>query len=940
LSILSAMVRRRVATRRWLWALIHVAGVAALGWPGQAPWPPLLAWTQAQAAYAEQGFPGFDARDEVILFGHGVSPAAADTLGDWSANSDGLAVASYHIDKVNLWLATAAEASLGDGFVRLRLNTAKPLDTTLLLRTQRGAAGIGAVSGYGVVIDQERVQISRFDEGLASNTGASMKVAALGKATSLEVVVWMIGPHITAQVFDERLKPLATLTLTDARYSEGGVGVRAYSKQSERVRYTLLSVRAAGDKRGGARDVPVGPQRLVEVNAEGFEALPAWAREQGRRVDPPPGVGAPGHILWLSSPLGVELMRREGVEPARVSAQIPRWVTDSDMRRALGSVTPSFDSYFDADMVEARLKALHARYPGITQLVSLGRSREGRPIWALKISDNPTEDEDEPAVLFNGAHHGEELLSTDFVLDLIDGLLEGYRSGDDASRRYVSRFTIWCVPLVNPDGNMHHVHYASAEGRKNGRDVNGDGVHNPGEGVDLNRNYPWRWGPDTGSSGQAASPYYRGDAPGSEPETQAMMRLADAERFVASLSFHTLATKLLVPYTLDGVSNPLPDEAWPLAEALVAAAPLQPNGRSYVAAKNLYPVNGTDQDWLRFAHGTVALLLEGPLHNPSKPEQRLQALEGARPIWAGLLDRYLQGPTLAGHVRDADGLPIVAVITIDEVKLRAGERWSSRCRDGRFDRLLTKPGTYHVRAVAGGQEVMSEVRVSGSGVTALELTIPISGRALQVPAHCEADPSLCAAETWCRALKGGCPVIGEGGWCRVDEVCVPADTRAGACRRCDPARDAVAWSMQPAGTLCAEVACADDGGSHEPSVCDAGGACVQPSAQGQACREGACADTASSAPTAPTAPTGLTATTPPGLPADAGAAGVGERAGAPDVPAAGGPDPTEAPTASNDAQRAGSDSSDCAVRPRAATAHGWALWLVAGALAWSRRRVV
>ena len=40
-------------------------------------------------------------------------------------------------------------------------------------------------------------------------------------------------------------------------------------------------------------------------------------------------------------------------------------------------------------MVANLLKAYHARYPEVTALHTLGNSRQGRPIWALRITDNP-----------------------------------------------------------------------------------------------------------------------------------------------------------------------------------------------------------------------------------------------------------------------------------------------------------------------------------------------------------------------------------------------------------------------------------------------------------------------------------------------------------------------------------------------------------------------
>ena len=82
-------------------------------------------------------------------------------------------------------------------------------------------------------------------------------------------------------------------------------------------------------------------------------------------------------------------------------------------------------------------------------------------------------------------------------------------------------------PRANPDG-YQYTFDVDRLWRKNLRDNNGDGEITPGDGVDLNRNYPEHWNyDDEGSSSTFASETYRGPAPVSEPETQADNALFD-----------------------------------------------------------------------------------------------------------------------------------------------------------------------------------------------------------------------------------------------------------------------------------------------------------------------------------------------------------------------------------------------------------------------------
>lgn len=376
---------------------------------------------------------------------------------------------------------------------------------------------------------------------------------------------------------------------------------------------------------------------------------------------------------------------------------------------------------YSAAWVEATLRAYHARYPKLTRLVSLGRSHEGRAIWALAIGRGLKKRDGRPAVLLNGAHHGIELLSIDLALDAAEVLL--LRSGekpvtadprpelrpdpalDKQVQRWLDELVVWCVPAVNPDGVWAALHNNPRTGRKNGRDTNRNGKIDPRDGVDLNRNYPFRWGflGDKGSSPLATSYYYRGPAAGSEPETRAMLRLADSERFVSSISFHTGSVAVLAPYTIDGVQSPTPNEAWLVAEELVAGLPPHPQDRPWTVRQKLYPVDGTDQDHLRASFGTLALLVEGARTDPLTPEGRRGVVLAARPLWTRLFDRYLGGPAVHGRVLDANGRPVIAEIAIAEVATHEQESWTTRCRDGRFDRYLPGPGKYTVQVRVDGQ---------------------------------------------------------------------------------------------------------------------------------------------------------------------------------------------------------------------------------------------
>ncbi|MBI4701061.1 MAG: hypothetical protein HY744_07875 [Deltaproteobacteria bacterium] len=369
------------------------------------------------------------------------------------------------------------------------------------------------------------------------------------------------------------------------------------------------------------------------------------------------------------------------------------------------------------------LAALHEHHPEVSELVEIGCSLEGRPILALVIGRDVHGARARPSFLLDGAHHGDEPMSALVVLDAARHLLERGK-GDPRVARWLDEALVWCLPLVNPDGfAAWRENFGS--GRKNRRDVGALGPARWNKGVDLYRNYPFGWGLLGGRAGRTdpMHMWYRGAVPGSEPETQAMMRLAQGEHFAGAISYHVGTVVLLAPYTIAGVRSPEPNDAWVVAEHIVRRMPRHPD-RPIELRRNLYPVDGTGQDWLRASHGTVALLVESALRSRVAGTQRELSIEAIRPSWQLLLDRYLDGPSVYGELRDASGRPVVAEVSIAEIRTFAGESWTSRCRDGRFDRYLPGPGSYTLRVRVPGGGVLERPFAAGAGRVRVDVTLP------------------------------------------------------------------------------------------------------------------------------------------------------------------------------------------------------------------------
>ena len=259
---------------------------------------------------------------------------------------------------------------------------------------------------------------------------------------------------------------------------------------------------------------------------------------------------------------------------------------------------PDLGLYHTVAETVAELEALHTAYPDLTLLEVIGESLEGRPIHALKISDDPdVEDAEEPDVLFVGNHHAREFMSVEVPLWLARELLQR-SSRDTRIRQLIDTREIWIVPLLNPDGHVHQENTQLRPGwRKNRRMESGEVV-----GVDLNRNYSYRFGHDEeGSSSEPLNETYRGSAAFSEPESDALRRLVERQRFTIAISYHSFGQLVLYPWgwTRGEVTS---DHALyaTLADSMVRDNGYRPGNASTGA---IYLTNGV---WDDYMYGTTS----------------------------------------------------------------------------------------------------------------------------------------------------------------------------------------------------------------------------------------------------------------------------------------------------------------------------------------------
>ena len=261
----------------------------------------------------------------------------------------------------------------------------------------------------------------------------------------------------------------------------------------------------------------------------------------------------------------------------------------------------------------AQMDTLRNMYPDfVSEKDSIGTSIEGRTIWAFKVSDYPSVDEDEPEVLYTGLTHAREPVSMMNLFFFVRWLCENY-SSDPTAEFLVNHREMWFVPIINPDGYVYNETISPNGGgmhRKNRRPNPDNSNCNNGtqQGIDLNRNYSYNWGADnSGSSGNPCSAVYRGASAFSEPETEAISNFILARQFKNVLHYHTYSNVLIHSWG-DGT---FPDEPDLSTLREIGADMTRENGYSVGTGTETigYGVNGDAVDW---TYGTAGLISYTP----------------------------------------------------------------------------------------------------------------------------------------------------------------------------------------------------------------------------------------------------------------------------------------------------------------------------------------
>ncbi|MER7518771.1 M14 family zinc carboxypeptidase [Streptomyces sp. NPDC126499] len=280
-------------------------------------------------------------------------------------------------------------------------------------------------------------------------------------------------------------------------------------------------------------------------------------------------------------------LRRQGVELTEHT------LTDRARKRVANAGDGVFRPYGGENGLKQEILDTARAHPELTKAVSIGRTVRGQDILALKLSKGArkTKDGSKPATLYLSNQHAREWITPEMTRRLLHHYLDGY-GRDPRITRIVDTTELWFVLSANPDGyDFTHADPANRQWRKNLRDNDGDGRVRPGDGVDLNRNFAYKWGyDDEGSSPDPADETYRGPGPMSEPETRALDAFQKRIGFQYGINYHSAAQLILYGVGWQ-VATDTPDDVALRALAGTPQKPAVPGYRPQVSSE-LYTTNG------------------------------------------------------------------------------------------------------------------------------------------------------------------------------------------------------------------------------------------------------------------------------------------------------------------------------------------------------------
>ncbi len=321
--------------------------------------------------------------------------------------------------------------------------------------------------------------------------------------------------------------------------------------------------------------------------------------------------------------------------------------------------------------------------PTFIKFETLGFASNDSLIFALKITDNPQLEEDEPELMFEAAIHGDEKCATEPAFEFAVYLARNYGVDPDVTY-WVNTREIWVLCPTNPYG-----HIAGARTNRNG--------------YDCNRDYGFMWWYET-SAREGFT----------QPETRVQLRLMQRNCFNFWQSGHGGTYFISTPWSYSPFGTRDSMEFWYLGGRYHDITGY-PNAPGY---RGMYRINGSSKDYAYGTTGAIGWTVETCIYKTPPVESLAQIIAREHAAMKMILANIDRG--IRGIVTDSvTGAPVRARVRPMPIN------FPSFCDSiGDYHRYL-RPGTYDVVFEANGyrSKTITGVTVTADTVTRLNVAL-------------------------------------------------------------------------------------------------------------------------------------------------------------------------------------------------------------------------
>ncbi|KAI1172293.1 hypothetical protein F4777DRAFT_590624 [Nemania sp. FL0916] len=218
-----------------------------------------------------------------------------------------------------------------------------------------------------------------------------------------------------------------------------------------------------------------------------------------------------------------------------------------------------FQDYQPYSVMLAWMRLIDSMFQGrgTVQLISIGKSYEGRDIPALRVGIRPDHDASSPSreiVLVTGGLHAREWISTSSVSYAAWSFIQSI-DNDPIVEKILQRFDLVFVPVLNPDG-YEYTWEVDRLWRKSRQRTKMSYC----PGLDLDHSFSYQWN-SVDHQNEPCSESYGGDEPFQAVEAARLADWAQAQvengsKFVAYLDLHSYSQQVLVPYSFSCHAQP------------------------------------------------------------------------------------------------------------------------------------------------------------------------------------------------------------------------------------------------------------------------------------------------------------------------------------------------------------------------------------------------